>query len=574
LRGIEETKLRTPFLLIFGDRDGVDSFSQFQPESISDIPTNLGSSLWASKAMSDNSTRRNAEVYVITGRGGMGKSRWIKANVLDLKASSLPITVHEGFSVASLIQRYGEAENEMLAKNRSSIIALHFIVLEFANLGTFSIFLHHLLALGLLVDDEGGTCRAILPKYQLTLYIELPEVHLTSASDEKLDVSSCWPPIDDTKWNPKDHPYISDLPVLAVAVSHDHYISIRERDQFAINEQGRLVAHYLFLAKDSADNFGKTELPTAENSNLLCGIDRCPSILEDELFVKYGVSISKRVRSFTIFLLYWRCLYLQKMQSHITDPEREIEEDSLKTRMAVKGSFGKVLKLFIRESVDIAGDSKILPETSVFTIRPDASIRSGIVGEFEVLVATQNNPEERNFKELSSYFMESKQLLVSDGVIPSELRANIAGAFGLEDSSCLLSTIRDCGHLLIPESLVRLLHMHGRRNLGASVIYEGETGVGKSQNLKLYSLLINANTSLFTNLKLHLVAVIHATGTELLRDVDEITEADDILATKALTSISISCTLEEVSFLCSQHYMSNIHECCDYRVSYTFFITT
>jgi hypothetical protein len=130
LRGIEETKLRTPFLLIFGDRDGVDSFSQFQPESISDIPTNLGSSLWASKAMSDNSTRRNAEVYVITGRGGMGKSQWIKANILDLEASSLTITVHEGFSVAFLIQRYGEAENEMLAKNRSSIIALHFIVLE------------------------------------------------------------------------------------------------------------------------------------------------------------------------------------------------------------------------------------------------------------------------------------------------------------------------------------------------------------------------------------------------------------------------------------------------------------
>jgi hypothetical protein len=546
LRGIEETKLRTPLLLIFGDRDGVDSFSQFQPESISDIPNNLGSYLWASKAVSDNSACRNAEVYVIVGKGGMGKSRWIKSNIRDLEAFSLTFTVHEGFSVASLIKRYREAENQMLAKNKSGVIALQFIVLEFANMGTFSIFLHYLLALGLLVDEEGGTCRAILPGSQLILYIELPEVHSKLASDEKLGAFSCWPPTDDTKWNPKEHPYLIELPVLAVAVPHNHYVSIREQDQYKIGEQGRLVAHYLSLAKNSGDEFGKSKLPTAGDIALLCEIDRCPSILEDELFVKYRVSISKRVRSCTILLLYERCLYLQKIQSHVADPK--LEQDSLKTRMAVKGSFKKVLKLFICESVDIARDSKTLAETSVFTIRPDVSIRSGIVGEFEVLVTTQDNPEESNYKKLLGYFMEAKQLVVSDGVIPSELRANIAGAFGLEDTSCLLSTIRDCGHLLTPESLVRLLHMHGRRNLGSSIIYEGETGVGKSQNLKLYSLLINANTSLFTNLKLHLVAVIHAIGEELLRDIDEIMEDCDNVATRALTRISITCNLEEVSF--------------------------
>ena len=90
--------------------------------------------------------------------------------------------------------------------------------------------------------------------------------------------------------------------------------------------------------------------------------------------------------------------------------------------------------------------------------------------------------------------------------------------------------------------------MHSRRMLGASIIYEGETGVGKSQNLKLYSLLINSNNALFANLKLHLVAVVNATA-EIKRGTaeDAVDDEQGIReAAEALSAIKPSSSLAEV----------------------------
>ena len=77
----------------------------------------------------------------------------------------------------------------------------------------------------------------------------------------------------------------------------------------------------------------------------------------------------------------------------------------------------------------------------------------------------------------------------------------------MEDTNKMFSALSDAGHLLTPDSLVRVLHMHSRRQLGYSMISEGETGCGKSKNAELYSLLINCDASIFTNIKLHLLAV-------------------------------------------------------------------
>jgi hypothetical protein len=238
-------------------------------------------------------------------------------------------------------------------------------------------------------------------------------------------------------------------------------------------------------------------------------------------------------------------------------------QDPLEVRL--EGSANKIFYLFINEALDISSDARTLPETSVFTIRPER------VEEFEVLVTTHNH-KSAEFEKLKSLFMESKELIIDNGSIPPMLRANAAPAFSIEDTSEMLSTLQDYGHLLTPESLVRIFHMHSHRMLGASIIYEGETGVGNSQNLKLYSLLIISSNSLFANLKLHLVEEVQATA-EIKRGTTD-DAVDDEQGTReaaeALSAITPLSTLAEVCLLlCSllfsclyvEHSSPTTHKC-------------
>ena len=537
-RGIDSAVLRSPLLLVFGDRDGVDTFAQYKLENNIDTckPVDvklLRPFLWAS--MVDLGTRKqNAEVYVVAGLSGMGKSHWLGRNILS--KSRLHFAVHEGFTVASAIERF----KKMLSKSGRNSFAFCFHVYNVGALEQFARFLHHLLSLGLMIDEESGSSFAIPPSIHLRVMIELPEMSSRCRSDDTTaaDLPSNWPPLDGTPWNALQHPLLRLLPVLAVVVPPDHYISIRERDVFHITREAQLVATFLMLhSTTDAENFAN-EIPQDAD---LVGKKECATILNTELFEKYAVASSRRVRTFLISVLYDRCLYLRRIRQTLYDLEQRPEEhSSLQVRM--EGAFRNVFYLFIKEALDIASDAKNVPETSVFTIRPSR------VEEFEVIIATHNR-NSKEFKSLSAKFMESKELHIGEGPIPPYTRASIAPAFGIENTSDMATTLESMGYLLTQESLVRTLHLHGRRLLGSSVIYEGETGVGKSQNLQLYSALINANNSAFTDMKLHLVALIRAVASGKQGVVDDTVGEEPGVndATHGLRSIDPSSSLDTVS---------------------------
>lgn len=139
-------------------------------------------------------------------------------------------------------------------------------------------------------------------------------------------------------------------------------------------------------------------------------------------------------------------------------------QDGLQHRS--QGLFKNILLLFIREAIDIAKDSNVLSDTFVFTVRPGL----GRVGEFEVIVIAERETGELDM--LDTLFMEPKKLIVSEGVLSSEIKREMALAFGIEDTANILKLLKNSGHLLTPHSLVRIVHMHNRRMLGESVIYE------------------------------------------------------------------------------------------------------
>lgn len=310
LRGIEKEKLRALVQLIFSDGEGMDTFAQYELETAPPLrnPSDLRKHLLASSRSLPEQSQMNATVFVVAGNRGTGKSYWVKARLGSV--NNLSFTVHEGFSVADVITRYKELLNKLGAGSKCQTIDLYFNILQFANFELFSRFLHHLLVLGLIIDDQNGSCLAILPGISLKIYIELPEIAVKNGS-----VSSLWPDINNDTWNTLHHSFLKLLPTLEIAVAPSDYISIRKGMPFEINAKAQLVASYLHLAEGPENDIHAVTLPTPLSPDLL-GLAECPRLLK-ELFDRHNVGISKRVRNCVIEALYERFLYVETMQVQI-----------------------------------------------------------------------------------------------------------------------------------------------------------------------------------------------------------------------------------------------------------------
>jgi hypothetical protein len=251
--------------------------------------------------------QQNAEVWVLAGKSGTGKTQWIQNRKLSLASICLNFAVHEGFAGKLVIDRFAKSGIKAISN-----VVLCFDVSASGCLAPFDRFLHHLLALGLIIDDEGVISFAILPGIQLDVFVELPEIAAEYGACEgsAADSGSNWPPKDDSEWSATQHPLLRLLPALVGAVARDHYISIRESKPFSSGHKARRVANFLLFARNGQlfENYEHDlDLPAPEIRN----------ILDDELFKKYHVSTTKRLRTFLINLLYDRLTYLLKMILHV-----------------------------------------------------------------------------------------------------------------------------------------------------------------------------------------------------------------------------------------------------------------
>ena len=98
---------------------------------------------------------------------GQGKTHWIQAK---LSASSpvgtMSVVIHEGYQPLLFIKRYRKLMKELRQKPPSSggqipVIGIHIDVTPFANVEELGRFLHHLISLGLLIDEVSGQSFSI-----------------------------------------------------------------------------------------------------------------------------------------------------------------------------------------------------------------------------------------------------------------------------------------------------------------------------------------------------------------------------------------------------------------------------
>ena len=177
---IRFSNLRCPVALLFGAQDGIDAFGNFPVEDLSAIklkrPRDYSRPFWHPEGAN------TVQVWVVCGRSGAGKSRWISEHVVEVASDNefaivLRFAVHEGFSVATVIERF-TAKISKLENNILPHISLIFDVYpEIAQFGfaSFAQFLHHLLSLGILLDEVSGKAASL--SAQIKLDVSCSENH-------------------------------------------------------------------------------------------------------------------------------------------------------------------------------------------------------------------------------------------------------------------------------------------------------------------------------------------------------------------------------------------------------------
>lgn len=396
------------------------------------------------------------------------------------------------------------------------MVILSFDISSYASLNTFGKFLHHLYGYGLIVDDETGRTTALNPNIHYLVYVELPALCVFAQNDDQTD--SFWP-TKETNRNTSTHPYLSQLPILTLAVRNENYIFVDMEVPFILSQEARLISSYWHL-HSSVGLDAVSQLP----------VDQVETLNDEDItrhlgdfFDQYRLLDSKREQSNVIGLLSERLVYLAQLHA-----AAQIEEEA--TTSAADGTFRQfekfqgnydgIFQLLVKESIDIGRDSASTQvfekhETFVTSVRPtggDASDDLSSFALFDILLCSQSCEtrleksltiqcycyyDEEEQTEITCHWCESQgevrptlyvplrdvyhgaQILdLAEGCISGEMRALIAPIFGMKNTHSLYETITDMGHILTSESLTRLLYLHEKRKLGSFVIYEGDTGCG------------------------------------------------------------------------------------------------
>jgi len=99
---------------------------------------------------------------------------------------------------------------------------------------------------------------------------------------------------------------------------------------------------------------------------------------------------------------------------------------------------------------------------------------------------------------------------------PVRLRRDLAPALGLDSSKMISILQRGAGYVLTPDFALKLFVLNERRKAGVSTLFEGDTGVGKTEILRIYMEILNSRANVmpdfFFELRTALLKVLKKTG--------------------------------------------------------------
>jgi hypothetical protein len=473
--------LQIPVFLHFIGDGGISSFQHFSEESAS--VTNIKDLMkftWQPSIIDNSKFQRyhfSMKSYVVMGRVGSGKSTHILTH--SQNKSYLRCPVHEGFSVVKLKEKFDSLIKCNPLSNAE--VVLHFDLSPHGEkLPLLGRFIYYLFFLGLVYDEETGSCSIISPNMTLEVFIELPEVFSSPGV--------MWPGVI-PHWNKTEHPLLDQLPQLRIITPDERLIAIRDSNPFVFDGRCRKVAGYLKLLRQpeiSPQQFrGATPAKDLE----------CLDLFELGCF---PTDPSKRVRSCFIDIL---SKYLQNLLE-LLEATRVGDDNKLIERTMPDERFGSdLIKNYIYLFIE---EAKMMTSEAIFSIEGHPQFRHTLLmtvfDQFfndypRTLIFTDmvDSYECNRYRSLNKYFYclntQTGEIFSNTGAVFFEhIRASVAPAFNMANTAYFRLVLEKSKHVITLESLHRLCHLNARRSLGLVAILSGETGCGKSKVQYIYIL--------------------------------------------------------------------------------------
>jgi len=409
-----------------------------------------------------------------------GKSFDITNQLQDLEKRkqinhSLCISITEGFTPATFIEKY-----RAIARGSSSNVRLgvHFNISGYADFAMVAQFFELFLYWGIFSDDATGDVEHIINVDKWYLFLELG----TSPANDSWGSSESASSADTVD------KILDMLPV----IKHAGSFITQPRCPFQADADAAIVCGFFFLNRGGKLVGSLKSVLQAVNS--IGEQVQTNEVLAKQLDLVFEELQRKRIRlpvqplhrrSF-VSLLAERCRWL----TGYLQRKHHTEQSGFDSAFD-KSQASQLFEQFLLEAGKLCEEDF---KHNCMTAPPLLSSR-GPAGSDDFSFISFSKTAQLPL--LANASIVSLQEALSK---PALLRISLAPGLGLSDTSKMWNIIKQQRYVLTPDFALKLLILNERRKVGLNVVLSGDTGVGKTELLNLYSLAINSDSSLVADL--------------------------------------------------------------------------
>ncbi|KAJ3039270.1 hypothetical protein HDV00_012358 [Rhizophlyctis rosea] len=401
------------------------------------------------------------------------------------------VAINEDWMVATFCSIW----NNIAADSPS--IALHFNVSAYASYQKLDQFFYDLLLFGLIRNDKTGEILHCGSKLRWYIFVELsraPEVsgmtNLSTAEDVKRGLPVIFSCQTHSGWKTEPFEVTPEVRLVCSFLDALHKIMLQDvqwerstralcadaRAQQALQESIHTIAQYVMAVQENGDD----ERVRATAASIFTNIDGKWLPGSMNIFFKLFAIKLQGLQKFASycceFMLSFKIKRPEELTSTITGTA-DVNVDRFLARTWIT--------LFLQESAFLARaeiDLNIVTSSCVMSLCQSAPIPTVVFIDFTPGPA----PE----------YLTRNEVIRN----PARLRSAVALQLGIVNTSKMASVISQLDYIMTPTLAVKLLAIHSRRLVGQNVVLSGGTGVGKTEMLEVYSLLMNLDSNVIPDL--------------------------------------------------------------------------
>ena len=406
------------------------------------------------------------------------------------------VQFYEDFAPSQFIQHYRKIIN---SEQKWEKIVMHIDVSAYTPLNSLSYFFELLFFWGIIYDSTSGDMESIDPSIDWFFFVEL---HPAPEGDEGFLTS----PVDIEQ----------SLPALCIS-SQSIKLAMGENMKILMDTTPSLVTvvtYYLLQCNNVFDiDYGLDNLPRTRRKieTIVEAIEQNIKVVEKYSNQQLNDSLDRLLQKAISIANYsdlnyslprYRRLFMELLKNRF---EWFINWFRVtKTAVSVPDEYGgyadiralilpiKCFEVLIVEALRLSQPPKI--QDKRFCISNDLSSNPPLISirEPNSITVTFLELAEKGVNTLGISNYQSFQSLLNR---PEYLRSNIAPSLGLIDTSKMGSIIAQQNYVLTPDFAIKLIFLNEMKRAGQNISFNGDTGVGKTELLRLYSVILNSDTT-------------------------------------------------------------------------------